>query len=263
MTNKAKEYIKRYFEQQRELFGDCFWSARQELAAPAGGEAEPEPAETETLQRTPGSAAGIAVVREQEIQFQAAEDATLDAFFQRIRECQECGLGRLRTNLVFGVGNPDADLMFIGEAPGHDEDLKGEPFVGRAGQLLDRILAAIDLDRKQVYIGNILKCRPPQNRDPLPAEIACCEPYLVRQIELIKPLLIVALGRVAGQTLLRTPAPLRELRGKVHNYHGTDLVVTYHPAALLRNQNLKRPAWEDMQEIRRMYQEKRSMKRET
>ena len=208
--------MRTYFRQQKELFGDTVWVSQK-----SAENAEPE--------------------------------MSLDEFYHSIRECQLCPLGKTRTNFVFGAGDPHADLMFVGEAPGRDEDLKGIPFVGRAGQLLDKILNAIGLDRSEVYIANILKCRPPDNRDPQPAEIASCEPYLIRQIELIRPALIVALGRVAGQTLLRTTQPLGSLRGKVHDYYGTDLMVTYHPAALLRNPNFKRPTWEDMKEIKRLY----------
>ena len=181
----------------------------------------------------------------------------LQAFKEQIQNCQNCSLGATRTNFVFGVGNPDADLMFVGEAPGEKEDLGGVPFVGRAGKLLDDILKAIELSREDVYIANVLKCRPPNNRDPNKEEIALCEPYLIKQIELIKPKLLVALGRISATTLLRTKDSLTAMRGKVFDYHGTDMVVTYHPAALLRNPNWKRPAWEDFQKIRDMYRDKR------
>ncbi len=183
-------------------------------------------------------------------------DMTLAQYRDSIQECQLCDLGTSRTNFVFGVGDPQADLMFVGEAPGEQEDLKGEPFVGRAGKLLDDILKAIDLTREQVFIANVLKCRPPHNRDPRSEEIELCEPYLIRQIELIQPKLIVALGRIAGATLLRTKESLGNMREKVYQYHDTDLVVTYHPAALLRNPNWKRPAWEDFKKIRDMYRKK-------
>ena len=178
---------------------------------------------------------------------------TLEAFYESIKDCRKCPLGKLRTRLVFGAGNPDADVMFIGEAPGREEDLQGAPFVGQAGQLLTKIIQAIRLAREEVYIANILKCRPPNNRDPEPEEIAQCEPHLIRQIELIQPKIICALGRIAGQTLLKTSAALGSLRGKVHRYHGVKLIVTYHPAALLRNPQWKRPTWEDMKLLRREY----------
>jgi uracil-DNA glycosylase family 4 len=169
--------------------------------------------------------------------------------------CVKCSLGATRIEFVFGVGNPDADIVFVGEAPGADEDAQGEPFVGRAGQLLNKILEAIHFKREEVYICNILKCRPPNNREPRADEIDQCEPHLWKQLELLKPKIIVCLGRVAGQTLLRTTASLGELRGKVHSYRGIKLVVTYHPAALLRNPNWKKPTWEDVQWIRKMYDE--------
>ncbi len=171
-------------------------------------------------------------------------------FEGEICECQKCPLGQTRTKLVFGVGDPKASLLLVGEAPGAEEDKKGEPFVGRAGQLLDKILKAIGRNRKKdVYICNVLKCRPPNNRDPLRTEVNECEPYLLHQIYLIKPKLIVALGRVAGQTLLNVDKSLKSLRKTFHDYHGTPLVVTYHPAALLRNQDLKRPTWDDFKMI--------------
>ena len=165
--------------------------------------------------------------------------------------CKECNLGETRKNFVYGTGDPNADLMLVGEAPGKDEDLKGEPFVGRAGKLLDKILLAINKKRGEgVYIANVLKCRPPNNRDPLPSEVNKCEPYLLKQIKIVKPKLIVALGRIAGKTLLKIDKPLKEMRGKIHSYNGTPLIVTYHPAALLRNSNFKKPAWDDFQWIR-------------
>ena len=175
----------------------------------------------------------------------------LNEFGTSISTCKKCNLGQHRNKFVFGVGDSHADLMLVGEAPGREEDLKGEPFVGRAGKLLDKILSAIKMNRqKNVYICNVLKCRPPQNRDPLPDEVEKCEPYLLHQINLIKPKLIVALGRISGTTLLRVDDTLKSMRGRLHDYHGTPLLVTYHPAALLRNSNLKKYAWEDFQFIR-------------
>jgi len=179
----------------------------------------------------------------------STEDLSL--YCQSIRSCQACALGETRTNFVFGVGDPNADLLLVGEAPGEQEDLKGEPFVGRAGKLLDDILRAIELKRGNgVYIANVLKCRPPNNRDPLPSEVDQCEPILLEQIKKIQPKLIVALGRIAGKTLLKLDVPLKEMREKTHDYNGTPLRVTYHPAALLRNSNFKSPTWEDFKWIR-------------
>ena len=163
-----------------------------------------------------------------------------------VRTCTKCPLHATRTQTVFGVGNRNARWMFIGEAPGADEDRQGEPFVGRAGQLLNAMLFATGLKRGDVYIANVLKCRPPSNRDPQPEEVARCEPYLLRQIELIRPALIVALGRHAAHSLLKTEAPLARLRGQRLSYHGTPLIVTYHPAYLLRNPADKRKAWDDL-----------------
>ena len=178
---------------------------------------------------------------------------SLESFRESICNCQKCSLGNTRTNFVFGVGNPHADIVFVGEAPGEKEDLIGEPFVGRAGKLLDKILEAIDLTREDIYICNVLKCRPPLNRDPLPDEVGLCEPYLKTQLSMINPKLIVALGRVSACTILKTKEPLKNLRNRIFQYEGIDLLVTYHPAALLRNPNFKKPAWEDFQLIRDRY----------
>ncbi len=174
----------------------------------------------------------------------------LEELYERVKYCQRCSLAKSRKNLVFGEGNPRADLLLVGEAPGAEEDLQGRPFVGRAGGLLTKMIEAIDLRREEVYIANILKCRPPGNRDPLPSEVAVCRPYLDQQIEIVNPKIICALGRVAAQTLLDTTRSLGELRGFVHPFRGRKLLVTYHPAALLRNIHLKRPAWEDMKLLR-------------
>jgi uracil-DNA glycosylase family 4 len=163
-----------------------------------------------------------------------------------VRVCTKCSLHATRTQTVFGVGYRSAKWMFIGEAPGADEDRLGEPFVGRAGQLLNAMFFAMGLKREEVYIANLLKCRPPGNRDPQPEEVMQCEPYLVRQIELIKPVLIVALGRHAAHSLLKSEIPLGKLRGQRFSYHGTPLIVTYHPAYLLRNPADKRKAWDDL-----------------
>ena len=177
-------------------------------------------------------------------------ESDLNSFNNQINQCQKCSLGGIRNNFVFGVGDPNASLLLVGEAPGEQEDIKGEPFVGRAGKLLDKILLAINRSReKDVYICNVLKCRPPENRNPLPNEVKECEPYLIHQINLIKPKLIVALGRVAGMTLLNVDNSLKSMRGIIHDYNGTPLIVTYHPAALLRNSNWKPEAWKDFKWI--------------
>lgn len=173
----------------------------------------------------------------------------LRRFRAEIENCTKCPLHKTRTNFVFGVGDENADILFVGEAPGKNEDLQGEPFVGQAGQLLNKMLAHIHLKRSDVYIANILKSRPPNNRDPLPEEVEACIPYLKRQIEIIKPKLLVALGRIAAQNLLNTNESLTTLRNKLWNYADMPLIVTYHPAAILRNMDLWQPALEDFQFI--------------
>ena len=170
--------------------------------------------------------------------------------------CQRCKLHTLgRTQVVFGVGDPDADLMFVGEAPGGDEDLQGEPFVGRAGQLLTKIIEAIGMTRQQVYIANVIKCRPPGNRNPEPDEVERCEPFLFHQIDSIKPKVIVALGKFAAQSLLRTADPITRIRGREYKYRDAILMPTYHPAYLLRNPSSKREVWEDMKRVRQILDE--------
>jgi len=178
-------------------------------------------------------------------------ESDLDAFNNQINACQKCSLGSTRKKFVFGTGDPNASLFLIGEAPDEQEDLKGKPFVGSAGILLDKILLAINRSReKDVYISNLIKCRPPKNREPLPIEVKECEPYLLHQINLIKPKLIVALGRIAGMTLLNVDNSLKSMRGIIHNYNGKQLIVTYHPATLLKNSNSKPEAWKDFKWIR-------------
>jgi uracil-DNA glycosylase len=171
-----------------------------------------------------------------------------------VADCSSCGLAGKRTKAVFGVGNENADWMIIGEAPGAEEDARGEPFVGQAGRLLDSMLASIGLSRTEnVYIANVLKCRPPGNRNPEPAEVAECTPHLLRQIALIRPKLILAMGRFAAQTLLETEASIASLRGRLHEYQGVPTIVTYHPAYLLRNLPDKAKSWEDLCFARRTF----------
>ncbi len=177
---------------------------------------------------------------------------SLDAVAERIRTTFCCELCPHRTNAVPGEGNPEARLVLVGEGPGATEDATGRPFVGQAGRLLDSILEAIEVPRTSVYITNIVKCRPPQNRKPLPDEIAACIPYLHRQLELIRPKVIVAMGGTAGESLLGVKKSLGELRGKVHTHNGIPLIVTYHPAALLRNPNWKKPTWDDVRIARQL-----------
>jgi uracil-DNA glycosylase len=177
---------------------------------------------------------------------------SLDDIAKNVKKCTRCPLYETATKPVPGEGDPHAQLVCVGEAPGAKEDETGRPFVGQAGQLLTKILGAIDLTREQVFICNVLKHRPPGNRNPRPEEVEACSPYLIRQLELIKPKVIVAFGTFAAQTLLNTKTPLGQLRGLVHRYHGIPLIVTYHPAALLRNPAWKRPTWEDVKLARRI-----------
>jgi DNA polymerase len=216
-----------------QAMGIALWVPRERGASAASAAAVPEP--------PAGDAGGGEALGWDELQAQVAA-------------CTRCGLERTRTQPVFGVGDRRARWMFVGEAPGADEDRRGEPFVGRAGRLLDAMLHAIDLERGQVYIANILKCRPPRNRDPLPEEVACCEPYLQRQVALAAPAMIVALGRIAAHNLLKTQTSLARLRGRVHRYgpQGIPVVVTYHPAYLLRSPSEKRKVWEDLCHARRV-----------
>ena len=180
--------------------------------------------------------------------------STLSGLCAIAKDCTKCQLAGTRTNVVFGEGNPNARLVFVGEAPGADEDAQGLPFVGRAGQLLTRIIEAIKLRRSDVYICNILKCRPPGNRTPSLIEIECCIPYLMKQLDAINPRIICALGNVAAQTLLNTKSPMNRMRGRFHKFRDILLMPTYHPAALLRNPAYKKFVWEDVQIIQREYE---------
>lgn len=218
-------------------------------AAPSHPDAGPLSHATMPLNEVP---AGIVIGGSGRQLFGESQFVTLDELSTAVSTCTACSLHRDAKNAVPGEGNPHAGLMCVGEAPGATEDELGRPFVGQAGQLLDKILAAIQLARSDVYIANVLKHRPPGNRNPLPDEVQACSPFLVRQIELIQPRVIVAFGTFAAQTLLNTREGIGKLRGKVHRYYGVPLVVTYHPAALLRNPAWKRPTWDDVQLARRL-----------
>jgi len=228
--NDIIKNVERYLMQQRDLFGNIIYTEEKK---PSSRDSASSP------------------VRYPDEEWVNAD--SLDELRQRTCTCLKCPLGHTRTNFVFGVGNPHAEVMFIGEAPGADEDAQGEPFVGKAGQLLNKILVAVELTREEVYICNILKCRPPNNRDPQPLEMELCSPYLHKQIDLIRPKFIICLGRISAQWLLQTTSSLTSLRGRTHDFHNTKLIVTYHPAALLRNPNWKRPAWEDMKMFKALY----------
>ena len=252
----------KFLKQQQELYGDALFVRKNESPLPA-----------QPLQVAPKSQAAYAETSKPTIPHSIGEQTlpaypnetwasanTIDDLNGKINTCMKCGLGKTRIKFVFGVGNPKAEVVVVGEAPGADEDEQGEPFVGRAGQLLNKILEAVQFKRDEVFICNILKCRPPNNRDPQTEEIDCCEPYLWKQLEIIKPKMILCVGRIAGQSLLKTNSSLTLLRGKMHDYRGIPLMVTYHPAALLRNPNWKRPCWEDVQQFRKLYDEMKSKK---
>jgi len=183
------------------------------------------------------------------------KDDRLSLIKDEVFRCQKCPLGKMRKNVVFGAGSINAKLMFVGEAPGHEEDIQGLPFVGEAGMLLTKIIEAMGIKRQDVYICNILKCRPPQNRNPLPEEISMCIDYLYAQIDMIKPKIICALGKFASQALLGTEAPIGKLRGNWHEYRGIKFMPTYHPAYLLRNPGDKKLVWEDMKKIMEVLKE--------
>jgi uracil-DNA glycosylase family 4 len=225
---------------------DPAWRAREDVSR-TGAEsvtppAQPEPTVPESLDtRAPSAAPRGATALD-----------SLTALRAHIGVCTRCKLHTQgRKQVVFGVGNPQADLMFVGEAPGADEDQQGEPFVGRAGQLLTKIIEAIGLTREDVYIANVIKCRPPGNRNPEPDEVATCEPFLAEQIDTIKPKVIVALGTFAAHALLKTDTPISRIRGHVHDYRGgAKLIPTFHPAFLLRSPDRKRDVWEDMKKVR-------------
>lgn len=231
-------------------------------ASPDAGTRQREAAEVEASAVTPAApsppptqrpAAGITIGGDQMPSFTFGPTLeTLDAIATAVASCTRCPLYSTATNPVPGEGNPTANLVIVGEAPGATEDEQGKPFVGAAGQLLTKILAAVELRREDVFICNVLKHRPPGNRNPLPDEVTACSPYLVRQIELIRPKAILALGTFAAQTLLQTKLAIGKLRSQVHRYYGVPLIVTYHPAALLRNPSWKRPTWEDVQLVRRI-----------
>ncbi len=245
---KLKDVAKRFAAQQFELYG--------EIISEATVEEERESLEegVRSMKEIPEDASFFA--RElATIDEEWTEAETLEEFHAMISDCRKCQLGSTRTTLVFGTGNPNADIMVVGEAPGADEDRTGEPFVGRAGGLLTKILEAIDLPREEVYIANIIKSRPPGNRRPEAEEVAACIPYLYKQIEMVKPRFILALGLTAAKSLLGVRSPMKELRGKVQDWHGIPVIITYHPAALLRNPGWKRPTWEDVQTLRRLYDE--------
>lgn len=214
-------------------------------SAPAGASRVPVPAEARGAAATPASAPSLPASLTSGPR--GAEGLRLVR--EELGDCQRCKLAPLRTNLVYGVGSPEAALVFVGEAPGENEDLQGEPFVGKAGELLTKMIAAMGFRRDEVYICNVIKCRPPGNRNPEPDEIAACEPFLIRQLGVIGPQVIVTLGKFAAQALLRSEAPISKLRGRFHRYQGVPLMPTFHPAYLLRNPSAKREVWDDLKQV--------------
>jgi len=255
--------------QQNEAAGTAWYLDEGPVAVPEAVPETPAEVPTETPSPSPPAdpftaecqafvAETLSSMKRQGLSWGQVEvDPTQEEQLAQLREqvlpCQQCALHETRNSTVFGAGNARADVLFIGEAPGRDEDLQGEPFVGASGQLLTKIIAAIDFPRDDVYICNILKCRPPNNRDPLPEEVACCEVHLKQQLAIIKPRVIFCLGRIAAQTLLKTEASLGALRKAVHFYEGIPVMATYHPAALLRNPNWKRDTWNDVRKLKALH----------
>lgn len=257
--------VQAFLRQQDELSGNIIYSSPRRSEHPKTRSEKPliqqsSPMEIPVAQHKkplpePGTISPLGARAKADCAQQWEQATSLAKLNDYICTCAECPLAATRTKFVFGVGPMDAGAMVIGEAPGADEDAQGEPFVGRAGQLLNKILEAVNFKREDVFIANILKCRPPNNRRPLPSEVEHCEPYLWKQIELIKPRIILCLGLTAAQTLLKSTASLGMLRESTQEYRGIPLIVTYHPAALLRNPNWKRPTWEDVKKFRKLYDE--------
>lgn len=241
MTSEFKKQVIEALKDQKEIFGDELFSG------------SPLKRKTSVVTKVQiGNDQEISLFDERE-EWEKAE--SLGELDKLINTCTKCPLHKSRTNFVFGVGNPNADIMVIGEGPGAEEDAQGEPFVGRAGKLLNEILKAINFQREEVYIANVIKSRPPGNRTPTAEEMEACVPYLRKQIDLIRPKLILCLGLTAAQGLLRVRESMTKMRGQLFEYRGVKVMVTYHPAALLRNPHWKRPCWEDVQKFRKLYDE--------
>jgi DNA polymerase len=239
---------------------DATWRRREEPAAARATQVPaPDDVSSEMIEAPAAptdAAVRTDVVEGHPVSFSRSPQEALTAIRADIGDCTRCKLHRLgRRQVVFGVGSPDASLMFVGEAPGADEDVQGIPFVGRAGQLLTKIIESIGLKREDVYIANIIKCRPPENRNPEPDEVETCEPFLFQQVDAIAPKVIVALGTFAAKSLLKTNDPISRMRGRVYDYRGAKLIPTFHPAFLLRSPERKRDVWEDMKKVRALLQE--------
>lgn len=259
-----------YFEHSKNIAGDYIYfeiKPEMPLAQPQAiiqpQKAQPIPAFPQKAEPTPVKVSAkkeelakpmpIISANEESVDPSWTNAVSLDELKGKIEKCLRCPLGSTRTKFVFGEGNPNADIMVIGEAPGADEDMQGMPFVGRAGQLLTKILESVGFSREEVFIGNINKCRPPANRRPTSEEVAACEPYLIKQIDIIKPKFILALGLTAADTLFKKAHKMGDVRGQLFNYNGIQTMITYHPAALLRNPAWKKPVWEDVQLLRKLY----------
>jgi DNA polymerase len=255
-SDRLDELRRRYLKQQAELGGDEVILTEPMASfvteTPPAAPAVAQPKWLRGAPPIPGPGIAVTTADPMLLGNDLANLPTLDAVAERIRTTYCCGLCPARTNAVPGEGNPNARMVLVGEGTGATEDATGRPFVGQAGKLLDGILDAIEVPRTSVYITNIVKCRPPQNRKPLPDEIAACIPYLHRQLELIRPKVILAMGGTAGEAMLGVRKGLGELRNKVHTYNGIPLIVTYHPAALLRNPNWKKPTWDDVRIARQL-----------
>ncbi len=266
-----KKSLEEALQDQKDIFGDELFSFKLPELNLSSEVKEEEAVEEPVQDTTPIEMARKKTENTLAAQFDPADvnensvgdyrgAQSLEELYDRIHNCQRCPLHKTRTKFVFGKGNPNADVMVIGEAPGADEDLQGEPFVGRAGKLLTDILKAINFSREEIYIANICKSRPPGNRNPQQNEVDACMPYLEKQIELIKPKLILCLGLVAATSLLKTKQTLTKMRGEVLYFNNIKTMVTYHPAALLRNPNWKRGCWEDVQKFRKLYDDMTSGK---
>lgn len=255
-THNLIERAKKLFIQQSELYGSFSVDRNVDLKnEPLEGVLDSSEKEVLEVREPNPNHYKSEIKEELSLEEKLAHCSTLEELKSLCEKAEELKTDLPNTNLVFGVGNPQADLMIVGEAPGSNEDRLGEPFVGEAGQLLDKIMEAIDFKRSDIYIANILKHRPPDNRDPKSEEKKNSIPYLIRQIELVNPKLILCVGRVSGTTLLGLDSTLKDMRQKFHPFHNRELMVTYHPAALLRNEKWKRPTWEDVQLLRKRYDE--------
>lgn len=253
MAKIPKQKIIATLQVQKEIFGDILFEPKDHFEKTEIKTNQPYKVQQENLNVKEPKGKMDQLFQDQNEKWQNSN--TLDELNKLICNCTKCSLHKNRNKFVFGSGNPNADVMVIGEGPGAEEDIQGLPFVGRAGKLLTDILKAIKFDRDEVYIANIVKCRPPGNRTPLPDEMDTCIPYLKKQIELIKPKVILCLGLTAAKGLLKKKESLTKLRGNVFKYEGINVMVTFHPAALLRNPNWKRDCWEDVKKFRKLYDE--------